>query len=58
MTTPSDREKLIEHIPDPQTVRERLGQALRETRLLRHLLRLAERVARERQHGKVVSRGR
>lgn len=39
---------LLENIPEPQAVRERLGQSVREARLLRQLLKLSERVARER----------
>lgn len=38
---------LIEGLPGPQAVRERLGQALREAQLLRQLLRLSERVTQE-----------
>jgi hypothetical protein len=33
---------LVEIIPPPQAVRERLGRALRELKLLRRLLRLAD----------------
>ena len=36
------RDEVIEKIPPPETVRERLGRALRETALLRRLLRLSE----------------
>ena len=39
----------IEVIPDPQEVRSRLGQALRETKILRQLLKVAENAAKERQ---------
>jgi hypothetical protein len=40
---------LIEKLPDPDAVRERLSCAVREVQLLRQLLRLAERAARDRQ---------
>jgi hypothetical protein len=41
-------EDLIERIPQPAQVRERLAEALRQVRLLRQLLRLAERADDER----------
>jgi hypothetical protein len=34
--------RLVELIPPPQSVRDRLGDALREVQLLRRLLRLAD----------------
>ena len=37
----SKRELLTDSIPDPQTVRDRLGETLREANLLRRLLRIA-----------------
>lgn len=40
---------LINTIPDPETVRSCLSLCLREADLLRQMLKLAERVARERQ---------
>jgi hypothetical protein len=46
---------LIECIPDPQVVREKLSQLLREARLVRQQLKLAERAARERKQRKAVS---
>ena len=39
----------IDGIPDPVDVRSRLGQALRETKILRQLLKVAENAARERE---------
>jgi hypothetical protein len=33
--------QILDFIPDPETVRERLGAALREVSLLRRLLRIA-----------------
>ncbi|GEM_PF-7028038 len=36
---------LIEGLPPPQVVRDRLGDALREVELLRGLLRIAEKAA-------------
>lgn len=49
MLTEPKPSSLIEQVPDPQTVRERLGQTLRDARLLRELLKLAEKIQRERQ---------
>lgn len=40
--------EMIEAIPPPDAVRERLSSAIREVRLLRQLLRLAEHAARDR----------
>ena len=40
--------KLTERIPQPDEVRERLAENLRESRLLRQLLRVSERAARDR----------
>lgn len=39
----------LQSVPDPQTVRTRLAEAVREAQLLRRLLRLSEAVANERQ---------
>lgn len=39
---------VLDHVPDPQVVRERLSETVREARLLRQLLKLSERVAKER----------
>lgn len=36
------RDEVIEKIPPPEMVREQLGRALRETTLLRRLLRVSE----------------
>jgi hypothetical protein len=52
---------LIDGLPAPQAVRERLGQALREAQLLRQLLRLSERASQEREracHGSLPWQGR
>jgi hypothetical protein len=38
-----DAKPLIESLPPPEQVRERLGDALREVELLRKLLRLSQR---------------
>jgi hypothetical protein len=40
---------VIEKIPPPGAVRERLSCAIREVQLLRKLLRLSERAARDRE---------
>ena len=48
-TMPSTtQESPVEAIPDPEVVRRRLGECLRETKILRQLLRVAERAAKER----------
>jgi hypothetical protein len=47
LTKPSSTETILESIPDSQAIRLRLGQNAREARLLRQLLRLAERKERE-----------
>jgi hypothetical protein len=39
---------LINALPTPRVIRERLGVILREAELLRRMLRLAERIAQER----------
>ncbi len=41
--------ELFHKIPEPETVRDRLAQALREVQLLRQLLRLAEKIAKNRE---------
>jgi hypothetical protein len=45
-------ERLVAGIPDPRTVREAVGQSLRRTKLLRGLVRVAEKAAQERAGGK------
>lgn len=40
----------LHYLPDAQTVRSHLGRLLRETRLTRQLLRLAQAVDEERRH--------
>jgi hypothetical protein len=48
MTTNSDRPgSVAEQIPDPETVRSQLSENLREGRLLRQLLRVSERKAKD-----------
>ena len=49
MNTNPPNEQLIEAIPDPQAVRERLAENLRDAKLLRHLLKLSERAAKDRE---------
>jgi hypothetical protein len=46
-THPQPVQSAFEAIPDPEVVRERLSQIAAEARLLRPLLKLAERKARE-----------
>jgi hypothetical protein len=46
-TTPQPVQSAFEAIPDPEAVRKRLSRIAAEARLLRPLLRLAERKARE-----------
>lgn len=41
---------LVERIPDPDTVRDRLSQAVREVELLRRMLRLSERAQKLQRH--------
>jgi hypothetical protein len=48
LQTPFAVPDLIERIPPPDEVRERLSRALREAQLLRQLLRLAEHAAKDR----------
>ena len=48
----------IEIVPEPRVVRERLGQALREAEVLRQLLKVSERAAKEREQQKAVPDGR
>lgn len=43
--------QLVDQIPDPGSVRERLGEALREVELLRRILRLSEHAAKYRREG-------
>jgi hypothetical protein len=45
--------ELIEKLPEPDAVRERLSDAVREVRLLRQLLRLAEHAAKDRERASV-----
>lgn len=49
MDKSQEGDRLVESIPDPQTVREHLAQKLRDAELLRRLLRLAERAASNRE---------
>ena len=41
--------RLIERIPKPDAVRSKLARNLRETKLLRQLLKLSEKAAKERE---------
>lgn len=55
-TSPARRDTVLDSIPEPQIVRERLGQLVREASVLRALLRISVRVAKEleqRQKGRV-----
>jgi hypothetical protein len=45
---------LLERIPEPDIVRHELGNKLRDVRLLKQLLKLSERTARERQQRRAV----
>lgn len=49
------QENLIERIPNPDEVRERLSKSLRESRILRQLLRLSERAAKLRHQDQLES---
>ena len=42
-----DRFKLLNKVPPPAVVREKLSDAMRDVRLLRHLLKVSEKVDRE-----------
>ena len=46
---------LIHNVPEPQVVREQLGRSLRQTKILRRLLRVSEDAAREREREKARS---
>jgi hypothetical protein len=48
---PNDAITLAERIPEPEEVRRRLSENLREARLLRQMLRLAEQAAKVRGNG-------
>ena len=45
---PDNQKAFIEVVPEAQEVRRRLGQSLRETAILRQLLRVADRADKER----------
>lgn len=49
--TPLHDDSLIDRLPEPKAIRERLGRLLRESHLLRRLLPLAEKAAEERRQG-------
>ena len=52
-----DGRRLVNTIPDPDTVRDRLSEAIREVALLRRLLRLSEQAAKyPRQEGQEQQR--
>lgn len=57
MSSPISRE-LLRSLPEPRIVREQIGRRLRETRLLRRLLRLSESVSAESRTVGEVSQGR
>lgn len=44
----SELKTFIEIVPEPHEVRTRLGQSLRVTKILRQLLRVSEKAAKER----------
>jgi hypothetical protein len=44
----TDNQSLLDKIPDPDEIRQRLADNLQESRLLRSMLRVAEKVSRER----------
>jgi hypothetical protein len=44
-TPPQDVDRILRSIPDPDTVRRWLAEAIRDAALLRSLLRVAERKA-------------
>lgn len=48
MKAVTNLDDLFQKIPDPNEVRDRLGQALREASLLRRLLKISEAAAKER----------
>ena len=54
---PSPFTRLIDVIPSPVMVRERLTTTLRELALLRSLLRLSERAAKERERERQRQQG-
>lgn len=51
-----NREKLLEGIPEPDAIRSRLEENLRESRLLRRMLRLAQQKEELRQQSQGRSR--
>ena len=55
---PDPAANALAHVPHPQAVRATLGRTLRDTRLLRRLLRLAEAAERERQDREGVADAR
>ena len=50
--------RIIERIPDPDSVRRKLARNLRETKLLRQLLKLSEKAAKERETFQGAGHGR
>jgi hypothetical protein len=55
METPDTLAPVIQSVPEPQVVREQLGKSLRQTKILRRLLRVSEDAAREREREKARS---
>ena len=50
--------RLIQGVPDPERVRSRLGEVLREAGVLRSVLRLSERAVRDRERAtRIAQRG-
>ncbi|MGA2063836.1 MAG: hypothetical protein ABSG86_02655 [Thermoguttaceae bacterium] len=52
----AETQVLVKRIPEPEEVRRQLAENLRETRLLRQLLRVAESAAKDRGQRKGVAR--
>ena len=57
MSSKNASSPIIENIPEPSEIRERLSQALRETRLLRRLLKISEEAAANRARKAVANAG-
>lgn len=55
MLEQTEPNELIENIPHPQQVREKLGALLREVQLLRQLLKVAERAEKNRRERQEVA---
>jgi hypothetical protein len=55
--TPSPRGNLLDELPTPDVIHRRLGEVLREERLLRRLLRFAMQARDERRPAAAVTEG-